>query len=191
MAARVRKPKPTLDSIFFVTPEQKLMKFLVTEPTTSFTPRVLASKLKGVRGLGGAEGLIKILGEMEEVGVVQFIDNRRAVCLNNDHVAIKLLKTYSAVCDLEGVSTLAMPISSKGVLFGSRANGRSTSDSNYDLFVVTDQCDEIKRIIESHPLGKQVEVTCMTATEYSDLAKKNSDLYDKLEKGILLWGSSW
>ena len=191
MAARVRKPKPTLDSIFFVTPEQKLMKFLVSEPTTSFTPRVLASKLKGVRGLGGAEGLVKILGEMEEVGIVQFIDNKRAVCLNNDHIAIKLLKTYSAVCDLEGIVQLAQPLSSKGVLYGSRATGRSTSDSNYDLLIVTDQCTEIKNQIESHPLGKQISANCMTAAEYADLPKKDSDLFDKIEKGILLWGSNW
>lgn len=191
MAARIRKPKPALDSIFFVTPEQKLMKFLVSEPTTSFTPRVLASKLKGVRGLGGVEGLVKILADLNEVGVVQFIDNKRAICLNNDHIAIKLLKTYSAVCDLEGVVQILTTISTKGILFGSRAIGTSTSDSNYDLFVVTDQAEEVKNQVEHHPLGKKIAVKCMTAAEYAKLDDQDSDLYNKLEKGVLLWGSSW
>jgi len=191
MAARVRKPKPTLDSIFFVSPEQKLMKFLVSEPTTSFTPRVLASKLKGVRGLGGAEGLIKILTDLSEVGLVQFIDNKRAICLNNDHVVVKLLKTYSAVCDLEGVIQILSPITTKGILFGSRATGLSTSDSNYDLFVVSDREAEVKNHVEHHPLGKLIGVTCMPASEYSRLEDKNSELFTKLEKGVLLWGSSW
>ena len=55
--ARVRKPTPTLESFFFATPEQKVFRLLLSEPTTSFTPRVISSKLKGVRGLGGGGGI--------------------------------------------------------------------------------------------------------------------------------------
>ena len=46
--ARAKKPLPTLDGLLFVTPEQKLLRFLISEPTTAFTPRTLSSKLKGV-----------------------------------------------------------------------------------------------------------------------------------------------
>ena len=56
--ARVRKPQPTLEAIIFATPEQKVLRLLLSEPTTSFTPRVISSKLTGVRGLGGGEGLV-------------------------------------------------------------------------------------------------------------------------------------
>ena len=63
--ARVGKVQVTLDTIFFSTPEQKLVKLLLSEPSTLFTPRVICSKLKGVRGLGGAEGVVKILQEFQ------------------------------------------------------------------------------------------------------------------------------
>ena len=69
---RVRKVKPTIDSIFFSTPEQKLFRFLVSECTTAFTTRVLSSKLKGVRGLGGIEGISRILEDLKELGIVHF-----------------------------------------------------------------------------------------------------------------------
>ena len=92
--ARTNKPQLSLDTIFFVTPEQKLLRFLMTEPTTAFTPRVLSSKLKGVRGLGGVEGITKILKSLQELGLVIFLNNNREVCLQNDHPAIQLLKTF-------------------------------------------------------------------------------------------------
>src|SRR5437879_807821 len=113
--ARVKKSQPTLDSIFFSTPEQKVMRLLLSEPTTAFTPRVISSKLKGVRGLGGMEGLMKILNELQELGLVDFVDNHRAVRLHDDSTCVQLLKRFGALCDLESLRLLLEPISSKGI----------------------------------------------------------------------------
>src|SRR4051794_30346206 len=101
--ARVRKPQPALDSIFFSTPEQKVMRLLLSEPTTSFTPRVISSKLKGVRGLGGADGIMRILTDLQGLGLVDFVDNHRAVRLHDDNSAVQILKTFLAISDLEGL----------------------------------------------------------------------------------------
>lgn len=189
--ARVRKPKPTLDSLFFVTPEQKLLRFLMSESTTSFTPRVLSSKLKGVRGLGGAEGIQKILQDLQEIGVVQFIDNNRAVCLQNEHCAVRLGKTFASVCDLEGLIEQVAPMSTKGILFGSRSTGHFRSDSDYDLFIVTHNGLGVAEVVGSHPLGKRIELTCRTPEEFAQLESRESALAAQVEKGIILWGTSW
>src|ERR1700722_2487227 len=120
--ARAKKTQPTLDTLLFNTPEQKVLRMLLAEPTTSFTPRTISSKLKGVRGLGGAEGINRILGELQELGLVDFVDNSRAVRLQDDSTIAQLLKTFSAICDLENLKTLLLPASSKGILYGSRAS---------------------------------------------------------------------
>ena len=189
--ARLRKPQPTLDSICFATPEQKVMRLLLSEPTTSFTPRVISSKLKGVRGLGGGEGIMKILTELQELGLVDFVDNRRAVRLHDDATPVQIQKVFLAICDLEGLTSLLQPISTKGILFGSRAKGRARSDSDYDLFVVSDNPEESKKIAGRHPLGKLVEVFAVTPDKYSELEKDDPSLFEKLEAGIVLWGSTW
>lgn len=189
--ARTNKPTISLDSIFFVTPEQKLLRFLMTEPTTAFTPRVLSSKLKGVRGLGGVDGITKILKSLQELGLVIFLNNNREVCLQNDHPAIQLMKTFCAISDLEGLKQMIEPMSSKGILFGSRANGRSRSDSNYNLLVVSETPEEIKKITSRHPLGKKLEPMVLTPDEHADVEGKNKDLSRHLDLGITLWGSSW
>ena len=189
--ARVRKPQPTLDSLFFSTPEQKVMRLLLSEPTTSFTPRVISSKLKGVRGLGGAEGILRVLATLEELALVDFVDNRRAVRLCDDNPTVHLLKRFSAICDLEGLRKLLEPLSSKGILFGSRATGRARSDSDYDLFVVTDAPEQIRDIAGSHPLGKAIEIVAFSSDGYGELDHQDPRLARKLEQGVVLWGSTW
>ncbi len=189
--ARSNKPQVTLDTLFFVSPEQKLIKFLMTEPTTAFTPRVLSSKLKGVRGLGGVEGITKILKTLNELGLVIFLNNNREVCLQNDHPAIQLMKTFCAIADLEGLKQMIEPMSSRGVLFGSRATGKSRSDSNYNLLVVSESPEEIKKVTSRHPLGKKLEPMVLTPDEFSSIESKNKDLSKQIDEGITLWGSAW
>ena len=189
--ARVRKPQPTLDTIFFATPEQKVMRLLLSEPTTAFTPRVISSKLKGVRGLGGTEGIARILNSLEELGLVDFVDNRRAVRIQDENTTVHTLKRFAAICDLESLRKLLQPLSSKGILFGSRATGRARSDSDYDLFVVTDAPEQIREIAGSHPLGKAVEILAFTSDGYGELDNHDPKLARKLEQGVVLWGSTW
>lgn len=185
------KAKPTLESLLFVTPEQKLLRFLVSECTTTFTPRVLSSKLKGVRGLGGIEGLNRILKVLQEVGLVEFKNNDRAVAAQNDHTAIRLLKTFSSFCDLEGLKELIEPQSIKGVLFGSRAAGNCRSDSDYDLLVITHTPREVEHIVSRHPMGKNIELFARTPEEYAELEGRDPSIGEKVAKGIVLWGSTW
>lgn len=189
--ARVRKAKPTLDGLMFVTPEQKLMRLLLQESTTSFTTRVLSSRLKGVRGLGGTEGIQKILDQLSELGFVHFSNNNKETSLNNDLESISRLKVLSAVCDLEGLNELLVPCSAKGILFGSRATGMSRSDSDYDLFVVTETPAQVQDIVGRHPLGKRIELVAWSPDAYLRMEEEDPALAAKLEKGVTLWGSTW
>lgn len=189
--ARVRKPTPTLDSVFFSTPEQKVMRLLLSEPTTSFTPRVISSRLKGVRGLGGTDGITRILMELQGLGLVDFLDNHRSVRLQDDSTCIQLLKTFGAICDLENLRKLLEPISSKGILHGSRSNGKARSDSNYNLFVVSDTPEEVKKVVGRHPLGRALEVAVWTPELYGEIESQDPSLNQRLSSGIVLWGSNW
>ena len=188
---RSRKSSLTFDSLFFATPEQKIMRFLFNSPTTSFPIRAMSTRLKGVRGLGGAEGLTKILTELQEAGMVSFVDHERAVRLVDDHCYVQVLKTFSALCDLEGLKASLEPISSKGILFGSHAQGRACTDAEYDLFVVTSVPEEIRKTASHHPLGKLIALTAWTPEHYQDMEKKDKKLALKLATGIVLWGESW
>lgn len=189
--ARVRKPAPTLESIFFATPEQKVFRLLLSEPTTSFIPRVISSKLKGVRGLGGGEGITRVLGELQSLGLVDFVDNHRAVRLQDENSFVQIMKVVAAICDLETLKKLLEPISTKGVLFGSRASGKFRSDSDYDLFVVSETPEEVKKTGARHPLQKSLELVVWTPEQFNEIEKENPSMAERLAEGIVLWGSNW
>ncbi len=179
----------SLDSIFFVTPEQRLMRFLLNECTTSFTPRVLSSKLKGVRGLGGADGIKKILDKLAEIGMIQYIDNNRAIVLRNEHVGCRILKGFGAACDLEGLSQMLEPLATKAILYGSRTTGISRSDSNYDLLVVTANPNEVRDIVEKHPMGKKIDLLTISPEAFLKVDSDKPALAKDLARGIILWGN--
>jgi len=189
--ARVKKTQPTLDSIFFSTPEQKVLRFLLSEPTTSFTARVISSKLKGIRGLGGAEGIASVMDELQEVGLIDFVDNRRAVRLQDDSPFVHILKSFAAICDLESLRALLLPVSSRGILHGSRAIGRGTSESQFELYIVSETPEEVRKTVLRHPLGRQVELILATPEAFGEIEKQNPALARKLEQGIVIWGSNW
>ena len=189
--ARVRKPQPTQESVIFVTPEQKVLRLLISQPTTSFNLRAISSKLKGVRGLGGLEGINRILVMLETLGMVNFVDNRRAARIQDDNSTVQIVKVLSSICELEGLKALLEPVSSKGILYGSRSTGRARSDSNYDLCIVSDQLEEIRKIASRHPMAKELALTVCTADEFAETERKDPELAAKLSRGVVLWGSTW
>lgn len=167
------------------------MRFLLSEPTTSFSVRVIASKLKGVRGLGGSDGILKILHELQTVGLVDFLDNHRAVRLQDDNPTAHVLKVVAAIADLEGLRELLMPISSRGILFGSRAAGKGRSDSDFDLFIISDAPDEVRRVVAGFPLGKLIEPVVWKPEAYQEIEREDPGLAEKIAKGVVIWGPSW
>lgn len=189
--ARVRKPEPTMDALFFSSPEQKVIRFLLSEPTTSFIPRVVSSKLKGVRGLGGAEGITKILGDLEALGLVDFVDNRKSARLRDDNPLVSLLKSFCAACDLEGLKRLLDTVATRVILYGDRAEGKANSDSTYQIMAVSDRPDEVQHIVSGHPMAKMIECRVCTADEFHDFEKKNKPLFEKLKSGVVILGNAW
>jgi hypothetical protein len=189
--ARVKKSQPDLNSIFFSTPAQRVVRLLLSEPTTAFTPRVICSRLKGVRGLGGTEGLAEILDELHGLGLVDFVSNQRAVRVQDENTAIQVLASFLAICDLEHLKIVLKPLSSRGVLYGNRAAGKGQSDSDYDLFVVSDTPEEVRKAAGRHPMGRGVALVVWTSQMYSEIQEKDPILNQKLGTGIVLWGSTW
>ena len=79
-------------------------------------------------------------------------------------------------------------------MMGSTKNspsGKSRTDSNYNLLVVSETPEEIKKITSRHPLGKKLEPMVLTPEEFNSAESKNKELSKQVENGITLWGSSW
>jgi hypothetical protein len=186
--AQVGKPQITLNSIFFATPEQKVMKLLVSEPATLFTPRVICSRLKGVRGLGGIDRVLSILEDFQRFGFLEFVNNQRAVRIEVANPTVQNLMVFAVICSFEGLKDLLQPISSKGILFGSGVQSAKPHESEYDLFVITKNPDEVKKTAARHPLGRQTDLTISTPDLFAELSSRDPNLFRKVTTGVTLWG---
>ena len=187
-----RKSDLTMDHLLFASAEQKVLRFLINEPTTAFPLRGLSSRLKNVRGLGGPEGLMQILESLEDLGLVEFLDNKRAVRLfDDDSIYVQRLKVLSALCDLEALCEQLKAVSRRGVLFGSRSTGSAHSESDYDLFVVSSSPQDVQNFVSGHPLAKRIEVVIWSPEDFERINDKDAALEKKLERGIMLWNSRW
>lgn len=191
MVRSKNKVEPTLEEFFFSSPAQKVIRLLLAEPTTVFTPRAISSKLKGVRGLGGLEGILAVLNELQVLGLVDFVDNHRSVRLRDEHSFAHLLKVFVSICDLGGFIKSLEPVSQKGILFGSRAAGKARTDSNYNVLVIAENTDEVLQISQKHPLGKLLETIVWTSEKYADIEKDDLGFSEKLKQGWVLWGPNW
>jgi len=184
MASRVKKPETSsLEELLFSTAEQKLIRLLLTESTTTFPLRQLSNRLKGVRGVGGPEGLKQMLQKLTSVGMIDWVDHDRAIRLRDDEGRIELLKVLSSVCDLESLRESLESLCPRGFLVGARAEGRGTTDSDYEVAVICEQPDEAVRIARGHPLGKRIILHILSSDDYRDEIQKFS-------RYVVLWGSS-
>lgn len=184
MSSKATKTPSSWDALYFCTPELKVLKYLVSSKETSYSLRVLVSKLKGVRGLGGIAGLEKVLESLEDAGMVTFIDNRRGVRLQDEHPTVSVTRRLWAMCDLEGLCQQLQACSSKGVLI-------QAIPGDIHLYVVTDQPDECKKFSDQYPIGKMINLQTQTRDQFDHLLKQDAKLYHSITQGNLLWGSSW
>lgn len=84
---------------------------------------------------------------------------------------------------INGISDLTLKI----IFFGSRATGDSISDSDYDLLVVTSHADDVRRIVGKNSLSDRIQLIIQTPEEWIDLHQRDPELYQSLQKGIVLW----
>ncbi len=183
MASRVRKPEQiSLEDLLFSTAEQKLIRLLLNEATTVFPLRQLSNRLKGVRGVGGADGLKQMLSRLAAVGLIDWVDHERSIRLRDDEGRVELLKVISSVCDLETLRQSLEPLCSKGFLLGVRAQGKGTTDSDYELGVISEQREEVLRIARGHPLGRRIQVQFLDPDDYRDELQRCPGY-------VTLWGS--
>lgn len=189
--ARVGKSQVTLESIFFSSPEQKLIRLLLSEPATLFTPRVICSKLKGVRGLGGAEGVLSILQQFEKLGLVEFVSNQRAVRVQESNSTVQVLKTFVAICSFESLKEALRPVCNRVILFHGKTVSKGALEGDYDLLVVSATPDEVRKTAGRHPLGRSVELVVLNPDQHAELELKDPALFQKVVGGIVLWEANW
>jgi DNA-binding transcriptional ArsR family regulator len=174
--------KPGNGRPFVATVEQAVLTFLSDDPHQSYYDSEVAEKTGLSRGAvnGALRALAKSgLLRVEQKGRMKFY----AADLDDARVrAFKSLLNITCLAPLvQRLSRHALRV----VLFGSAAEGRNTLQSDFDLFVLTNTPDAVRRLIPTQ--GLRVQAVVVTPTGLAELERKEPVFASQVKKGLELW----
>ncbi|MFH1452646.1 MAG: nucleotidyltransferase domain-containing protein [Armatimonadota bacterium] len=104
-----------------------------------------------------------------------------------DSIIIKHLKILQTATFLQPLIDKLKEISIKIILYGSCATGKNHSQSDIDIFIITQYPDKAEKIIFKDSLREKIQYVIKTPNELIKTKKNNPVFYEELERGILLW----
>lgn len=171
------------------TNHQKVLSFLAKFSDREFYEREIARKI-GI-SYGSAN---KVLNELYSNG---FLKRRREgkmyfYSVNKTNAILRQFKILSIIVLLQPLIDKLKKITKKIVLYGSCAEGTDTSESDIDLFIISEQKGKVLRIIENYSLGKgfegiKIQPVIQTPIELLRSEKKDKEFLSLVREGIVLW----
>ncbi|MBS7650954.1 MAG: nucleotidyltransferase domain-containing protein [Candidatus Bathyarchaeia archaeon] len=123
--------------------------------------------------------------EREKVGGMVFYR------LNNRNPIAKQFKVLFNIYSLQKLVDEVRSYCRRIILFGSCAEGLDTKESDIDLLILTQEKEEvIKKInVYQKELDRRISPIILNANEFTKLKMEDKPLYERIEKGIILWDS--
>ncbi|MFH1653859.1 MAG: nucleotidyltransferase domain-containing protein [Pseudomonadota bacterium] len=105
----------------------------------------------------------------------------------NDTAYVNQLKIMSNLIEVEELMEKIKPFCEKIILFGSRANGSNTSESDFDLFCISTKPEKIRKIIANSSIAESTQLILKTPEEMLSFSDDEPVLNDEIKKGITIW----
>lgn len=171
----------------FSTPKLKVLDFLLQHPDLELNDTEITGRVKGVM----RSAVNMSLRELARMGLIERTA-RGNMAMNRliESPFIRAMKIASNLMRVGEIVESLKPQSSRIVLFGSRARGDNTSDSDSDLFVVSDEADTIIKISRKLKFEEELQIVVKSNAEWLTLPQDDNALYETIRKGILLWERS-
>lgn len=113
--------------------------------------------------------------------------NLRIYFLDQNDPLVSQMKVARAIELIRPLLKELQEVSQKIILFGSSAEGKDTTESDFDFFVLSDEKKEVQRIISKSEMGRKIQPLIKNFLEWTQMKKKDKFLYEEIKKGIVLW----
>lgn len=128
----------------------------------------------------------KALGQLDESKII--IEQEEGLFeVNHDLAWIRYMMIVDSLITVQPLVDQLADLSLKIILFGSRANAEYTSDSDFDLLVVSTHEEDVRRIAARSHLAEKIQLILKTPEEWIDLYQTSPEFYDSIQQGITLW----
>lgn len=166
--------------------EQLVLKYLIRRPNQSLYESEIAKKVS--ISTGSANQSLKSLLK-KDIVKLEKKGNMNFYILNLENPFVKQYKITQTIAELDGLINKLKPLAKRIILFGSCAEGADTQDSDIDIVIVSDSKEEVRGILGDNESNKKIQTLIVNTSEFYSLEDKEKPLYERIQKGILLWRS--
>ncbi len=164
----------------------RILVVLAENPDKEFYQREIA-KLAGI-SIGATSEKMRKLSEDSLVDVRK---SGRMMFYRYD-LRDPLARQFKIMLNINDIHDLVKELSSyarRVILFGSCAEGTNVKDSDIDLLVLSDDPKKTKKTssIYGIRIGKKISPIVVNANEFLQLRSRDKPLYERINKGIVLW----
>jgi len=106
---------------------------------------------------------------------------------NNQHPFVRQFKTLDTLASLEPLLKELRPLSRQIILFGSRANGTNTHESDIDLFILSQEREKVIKAISRHLTRLPIQPVIMNTQEMVESKEKDSAFHAQVKRGVVVW----
>ena len=176
--------KMTLHETLFNTPLWKVLDYLLQNPEKEHRDTEISLIVRSAKKSAINVALRRLAAQGF---ITRRLLGRQAFNKLNESPFITHLKIISNIVAIQDLTDKLKPICSKIVLFGSRAEGAHTSESDFDIFIVTSEREKINKLIRRSMLEERIQLVSKTPEEMLTFDKDQPALRKEIKKGIILW----
>jgi predicted nucleotidyltransferase len=162
----------------------KILTFLARHPEQEFYMREIAQLIN--KSVGGTHKTLKSLQTLNFV--IEKKSGRNIYYrVNTTNPSVKNFKIFMTTTELNPLINDLKNIAEKIIIFGSCAIGDDTSDSDIDLFILTQDTKKVNDSLKEKHLERTIQAVVVNAIGLVKLKEKDKAFYQEINKGIVLW----
>lgn len=164
---------------------QKILSFLADNPDQQFYGSQI-SKMANV-SMGASNQILKEL-TLKKFVIAEKKGRMIFYKIDKNHPLVKQIKTTNTISRLSGLMSALKGECLEVILFGSAARGENSIDSDIDLFVVSHNPDQVKKIIKKrYNKTLPIEPIVKTPNQWADIESKDKEFFLEVSRGIILY----
>ncbi len=168
----------------FTTPSQRILVFLANNIDREYSEKEIVEQA-GVKKSSANSALRQLSSsgilEKRKIGRNSIY---KADGKNNTIRGIKILQNITLISPL--VERLK-PNSQKVIIFGSRAQGTDTAESDIDIFVQSNNPAAVRKIVDSSELKNRIQLIVKQPKEMLAINDEKPLFFEEINKGKVLW----
>lgn len=168
----------------FYTNYQKILRYLVNHPRGEY----IEKDIQNATSISKA-GVNFALRDLTRDGLINAKKKGRMslYSVSLDNPLIRQVKVLLNLIEIGPLVLSLQELSEKVVLFGSTSTGLNVEDSDIDIFVLTNEPNEVRDATRQSPLADRIQLVAMKPVDYAILNKKDKVFYEELSRGLTIW----